>query len=231
MTFSKTMRLAASLWIYFFVTPKTCVNEIHSNVGKCDKGTCICPSASNSGGGGGDGGRDFRAGADCSIQVFTSVHTKYGLGMLSSQGMPPLAKMPFPIFELFPLLLLPWQLSSSTAASSSHDVNLLPPSLLSLAPFKSSKGFKDKAVTRTRDHAADGVDGVDDEPQGHQDGGFVYIYDLPPGLTAWRDPIVPERCSDLLIFEALYRSRYRTLDPGKAALVVLPVPTIAAQQG
>ena len=116
----------------------------------------------------------------------------------------------------------PWQFSSSTVASS-RDVNLLPLSLLSLAPFKSSKG-DDKAVTRTQDQAADGVDA----PHG---GSFVYIYELPPGLTAWRDPFVPERASDLMIFEALYRSKYRTLDPGKAALFVLPVPTIATQQG
>ena len=88
----------------------------------------------------------------------------------------------------------------------------------------------DKAASGTRDRAADSVDGVD-EPLNQKEKGFVYIYDLPPGMSAWRDPFVPERASDLMIFEALYRSEYRTLDPEKAALFVLPVPTIATQQG
>ena len=64
-------------------------------------------------------------------------------------------------------------------------------------------------------------------------GGFVYIYDLPPGLTVWRQNYqTTSRDTAMDVIEALLSSHYRTLDPIKAALFFLPIaPQTSIQSG
>lgn len=68
---------------------------------------------------------------------------------------------------------------------------------------------------------------------GHNNSGFVYIYDLPPGLNVWRQNYQDtNRDSAVDIIEALLVSPYRTLDASKASLFFLPVaPQTSVQSG
>ena len=63
------------------------------------------------------------------------------------------------------------------------------------------------------------------------DDGFIYVYELPPGLNAWRSRNFMDRNSAISLYEYILRSRYRTKNPHQATLFWMPVTVISAVWG